>query len=101
MRDLSVQPAGRMAGGNPDGADRRRRRVCRRCRRQTNAAERAARGYLVRRRRGDAPLLREELSMNRTAQKLTWEMLTLNLRNPFRVSYGTSETRSAFWLRLR
>src|SRR5439155_8215210 len=28
------------------------------------------------------------------------EMLTLKLRNPFRVSYGTSETRNAFWIRL-
>lgn len=31
---------------------------------------------------------------------LTWESLTLNLRNPFTVSYGTSATRQAFWLRL-
>lgn len=31
---------------------------------------------------------------------LSWEMLTLKLRNPFRVSYGVSETRQAFWLRL-
>ncbi|GAP12298.1 L-alanine-DL-glutamate epimerase [Longilinea arvoryzae] len=31
---------------------------------------------------------------------LTWESLTLNLRNPFTVSYGTSDTRQAFWLRL-
>ena len=31
---------------------------------------------------------------------LQWEMLTLKLRNPFRVSYGTSETRNAFWIRL-
>jgi L-alanine-DL-glutamate epimerase-like enolase superfamily enzyme len=27
-------------------------------------------------------------------------MLTLKLRNPFRVSYGVSETRQAFWVRL-
>jgi L-alanine-DL-glutamate epimerase-like enolase superfamily enzyme len=27
-------------------------------------------------------------------------MLTLKLRNPFRLSYGTSETREAFWIRL-
>lgn len=31
---------------------------------------------------------------------LTWEKITLKLRNPFRLSYGTSETRQAFWLRL-
>ncbi len=32
---------------------------------------------------------------------LTWEALTLNLRNPFRVSYGVSETRQSFWIRLK
>lgn len=32
---------------------------------------------------------------------LHWERLTLHLRNPFRVSYGVSETRPAHWLRLR
>jgi L-alanine-DL-glutamate epimerase-like enolase superfamily enzyme len=32
---------------------------------------------------------------------LTIEKLTLRLRNPFRLSYGVSETREAFWLRLR
>jgi L-alanine-DL-glutamate epimerase-like enolase superfamily enzyme len=32
--------------------------------------------------------------------QLTWQPITLNLRNPFRVSYGVSETRTAFWLRL-
>jgi L-alanine-DL-glutamate epimerase-like enolase superfamily enzyme len=31
---------------------------------------------------------------------LTWEKLTLKLRNPFHVSYGVSETRQAFWVRL-
>ncbi|HSV86473.1 MAG TPA: dipeptide epimerase [Levilinea sp.] len=31
---------------------------------------------------------------------LTWEMVTLRLRNPFRLSYGVSETRQAFILRL-
>ena len=31
---------------------------------------------------------------------LSWEPLTLHLRNPFRLSYGVSETRKAFWLRL-
>jgi L-Ala-D/L-Glu epimerase len=32
--------------------------------------------------------------------RLTWEAITLHLRNPFRISYGVSETRQAFWLRL-
>lgn len=32
--------------------------------------------------------------------RLSWEMLTLKLRNPFRISYGVSETRTAFWVRL-
>jgi len=32
--------------------------------------------------------------------RLHWEKLTLQLRNPFRLSYGVSETRDAFWLRL-
>ena len=32
---------------------------------------------------------------------LTWEKIVLKLRNPFRVSYGVSETRQVFWLRLR
>lgn len=32
--------------------------------------------------------------------RLTWQPLTLKLRNPFRLSYGVSETRQAFWLRL-
>lgn len=31
---------------------------------------------------------------------LSWEKLTLQLRNPFRLSYGVSETRQAFWIRL-
>jgi L-alanine-DL-glutamate epimerase-like enolase superfamily enzyme len=31
---------------------------------------------------------------------LTWESITLRLRNPFRISHGTSETRTAHWLRL-
>ena len=31
---------------------------------------------------------------------LSWEKITLKLRNPFRLSYGVSETRQAFWLRL-
>jgi len=32
---------------------------------------------------------------------LRWELLTLHLRNPFRLSYGVSETRQAYWIRLR
>jgi L-alanine-DL-glutamate epimerase-like enolase superfamily enzyme len=32
--------------------------------------------------------------------RVSWDMLTLKLRNPFRVSYGVSETRQAFILRL-
>lgn len=32
--------------------------------------------------------------------RLTWEALTLNLRVPFRIAHGTSETRTAHWLRL-
>src|SRR5438093_850130 len=35
-----------------------------------------------------------------TTPALSWQMLTLHLRNPFRVSYGTSKTRNAFWIRL-
>jgi len=31
---------------------------------------------------------------------LSWQPITLKLRNPFRVSYGVSETRQAFWVRL-
>ncbi len=32
--------------------------------------------------------------------RLTWESITLQLRNPFRISHGTSDTRTAHWLRL-
>jgi L-alanine-DL-glutamate epimerase-like enolase superfamily enzyme len=32
--------------------------------------------------------------------RMTWEPITLQLRNPFRISHGTSETRTAHWLRL-
>lgn len=32
--------------------------------------------------------------------RLTWQALTLHLHSPFRVSYGASTTRRAFWLRL-
>ena len=35
-----------------------------------------------------------------TTAGLHWEKLTLKLRNPFRLSYGVSETRQAYWLRL-
>jgi L-alanine-DL-glutamate epimerase-like enolase superfamily enzyme len=38
--------------------------------------------------------------MSPTSPRLTWESITLQLRNPFRISYGVSETRQAFWLRL-
>ncbi len=31
---------------------------------------------------------------------LTYTLLTLNLRTPFRLSYGTSETRQVYWIRL-
>lgn len=34
------------------------------------------------------------------APRLNWQKLTLKLRNPFRVSYGVSDTRTAFWIRL-
>ena len=42
----------------------------------------------------------KELIMPSTAPLLTWQSLTLHLRTPFRVSYGASTTRQAFWLRL-
>jgi hypothetical protein len=32
---------------------------------------------------------------------LTYEAITLRLCNPFRLSYGVSETRRGFWLRLK
>jgi len=35
------------------------------------------------------------------SDRLSWQKITLQLRNPFRLSYGTSETREAFWIRLR
>lgn len=31
---------------------------------------------------------------------LTWEKIVLNLRNPFRLSYGVSETREIYWMKL-
>lgn len=39
--------------------------------------------------------------MSQITEKLTWQKITLKLRNPFRISYGTSETREAFWIRLK
>ena len=33
--------------------------------------------------------------------QLTWQKITLKLRNPFRLSYGTSEERLAYWIRLK
>jgi L-alanine-DL-glutamate epimerase-like enolase superfamily enzyme len=32
---------------------------------------------------------------------LSWQKLTLHLKNPFSLSYGVSEVRSAFWIRLK
>lgn len=39
-------------------------------------------------------------SMTNSTARLTWQAITLKLQNPFRVSYGVSDTRQAFWLRL-
>src|SRR5687767_12553550 len=39
--------------------------------------------------------------MGTTTNVLTWEKQTLRLRNPFRLSYGATEERQSFWLRLR
>jgi len=38
--------------------------------------------------------------MTSTPARLTWQPLTLHLRNPFRLSYGVTETRRSHWLRL-
>jgi L-alanine-DL-glutamate epimerase-like enolase superfamily enzyme len=38
--------------------------------------------------------------MSDSHPRLTWEAITLQLRVPFHISYGVSETREAFWLRL-
>ncbi len=38
--------------------------------------------------------------MPSSSPRLTWQPITLQLRHPFRISYGVSETRQAFWLRL-
>jgi L-alanine-DL-glutamate epimerase-like enolase superfamily enzyme len=38
--------------------------------------------------------------MSTPPDRLTWEAITLELHTPFHLSYGVSETRRAFWLRL-
>ncbi len=38
--------------------------------------------------------------MSDSHPRLTWEAITLQLHVPFHISYGVSETREAFWLRL-
>lgn len=38
--------------------------------------------------------------MSDSGARLTWQALTLQLQTPFRISYGVSATRQAFWLRL-
>jgi len=38
--------------------------------------------------------------MSDSAPNLSWESISLTLQNPFRISYGVSETRQAYWLRL-
>ncbi len=38
--------------------------------------------------------------MSETLPRLCWQRHTLHLRNPFRLSYGVSETRTSFWVRL-
>ena len=38
--------------------------------------------------------------MSQSIPRLSWQAITLKLRNPFRISYGVSATRQAFWLRL-
>ena len=38
--------------------------------------------------------------MSTQGPRLTWHLHTLHLRNPFRLSYGVSETRRAYWIRL-
>lgn len=40
------------------------------------------------------------MAMSASSPWFTWQPLTLHLRNPFRLSYGVSETRRSFWLRL-
>ena len=38
--------------------------------------------------------------MSNKMSRMSWEAITLQLSNPFQVSYGVSQTRQAFWLRL-
>lgn len=38
--------------------------------------------------------------MSTKLPRITWQLATLHLRNPFRLSYGVSETRRSFWVRL-
>ncbi|MCB8949067.1 MAG: dipeptide epimerase [Ardenticatenaceae bacterium] len=38
--------------------------------------------------------------MSQSIPRLSWQAMTLKLRIPFRISYGVSATRQAFWLRL-
>ncbi len=38
--------------------------------------------------------------MSHSTARLTWQSFTLQLQNPFRIAYGVSDTRQAFWLRL-
>ncbi len=38
--------------------------------------------------------------MSGSTARLTWQALTLKLQTPFRISYGVSAARQAFWLRL-
>src|SRR5215207_8505116 len=38
--------------------------------------------------------------MPQTPPKFSWEKQTLKLRNPFRLSYGATEERQSFWLRV-
>jgi L-alanine-DL-glutamate epimerase-like enolase superfamily enzyme len=35
-----------------------------------------------------------------TSGRLTWQSISLKLHHPFHISYGVSETRQAFWIRL-
>jgi L-Ala-D/L-Glu epimerase len=36
--------------------------------------------------------------MSPSTDRLSWQAITLKLQNPFRISYGVSATRQAFWL---
>ena len=38
--------------------------------------------------------------MPKSSARLTWQSITLKLHHPFHISYGVSETRQAFWVRL-